>query len=390
MDILLICFEYPPIGGGGGVGAQLYAESWAAKGHRVTVLTSRSMDLPAKETVNGVKVIRVHAIGRRNRATSTVLSMLSYIIVGIVYLFIHRRAFQHVQVLSTHFSIPSGPVGYLASKLLRSPNVLTIVGGDIYDPTKRSSPHLNGLLRMINRWVINGADRVVAISSDTKRRSEKYYGISRKIEVINYGFKSGIDQDVVAVKNPRPKKFYLIAVGRLVSRKGFHYLIAAMAHLPDEIELRLVGDGPLESTLRRTAKNFGVEHRVHLLGYQCRAHIRQHLHNADCFVLPSLHEGLGIVVQEAMFAGLPVVATDNGGQVDLINDQRNGLLVGVRDEVAMAKAIHRVYNNPDLAASMGKNNLADIRAMDIDKNCEHYIELFYDLVLPGSVNPESA
>jgi glycosyltransferase involved in cell wall biosynthesis len=390
MRILLFCYEYPPIGGGGGIGAQQYAEGWAASGHAVTVLTSRCPGLAAEQTVNGVMVKRMLTIGRKDRATSSFVSMFCYNVTGLLHILLHRRKLKAFDVINTHFSIPTGPMAWAASKFLGLPNVLTIIGGDIYDPSKKSSPHRSPFFRLINHWIINAADRVIAISSDTKKRAEQYYRVHRPIDVINYGFKpaEGAPGDVPDFSFV-PEKFYLIAVGRLVERKGFDVLIRAMKHLPGEVDLLLVGDGPLETALRAIATEMGVAQRIHMLGYRKRENIYQLLRRSHCFVLSSMHEGLGIVVQEAMDAGLPVVSTDNGGQVDLIKQGRNGLLVKTGDDKALAEAIQSVYRDRNLAETMRHNNLADIRPLYIENNSKLYLEVFREVAGQREIQPRS-
>lgn len=390
MNILLLCYEYPPLGGGGGIGVRQYAEAWAAKGHRVAVLTGGARGLPRREILNGVEIVRVTTLGRKDRATATNLAMLTYNLSGLLHLVAHRRELRQFEVLNTHFSIPTGPLGWAASRLLGRPDVLTIIGGDIYDPTKRSSPHRSRLLRRVNAWIINAADRVVAISSDTRARAERHYRIRSPIEVINYGFTPAVrsgDRAPRAEPAAAAGRFRLISVGRLVARKGFDHLIRAVGRLPDDVELLLVGDGPLEADLRALSRAEGVEERVRFLGFQTREAIYGLLREADCYVLSSLHEGLGIVVQEAMDAGLPVVATDNGGQVDLIRSPRNGLLVPAGDPDALAEAVRRVRDDPALAESMRRNNLADIRSLYMETNSERYLDLFRELIAPRTAAP---
>jgi glycosyltransferase involved in cell wall biosynthesis len=434
MNILLLCYEYPPIGGGGGVGAQQYAEAWAAKGHRVRVLTSRAGALAARELVRGVEVVRVFAGGRKDRATSTNLTMLLYIIFGFLHVLARWREYRRFEVLNTHFAIPTGPLGWALSKLLGRPDVLTIIGGDIYDPSKRSSPHLSPVFRKVNGWLLKAAGRVVAISSDTRSRAERYYAVRREIGVIPYGFRPlcfhpplppeggyqatsepgrhraedgpmgeprvgspprlpeggdiGARNAATGTHAPEPEEgsrraegsaFRLIAIGRLVERKGFDYLIRAMKRLPEAIRLRIVGDGPQEPALRALAREEGVEDRVELLGFRSREEVHELLRDSDCFVLSSLHEGLGIVVQEAMDAGLPIVSTNEGGQVDLVSCPRNGILVDPADERQLADAILRLEQDPELALEMGRNNRLDIAELHIDSNCERYLSLFEEL-----------
>jgi len=384
----MLCYEYPPLGGGGGIGVRQYAEAWAAKGHRVAVLTGGAEGLPARETREGVEIVRVTTLGRKDRATATNLAMLTYNLSGLLHVLAHRRRLREFDVLNTHFSIPTGPLGWAAARLLGRPQVLTIIGGDIYDPTKRSSPHRSRVLRRVNAWIIDAADRVVAISSDTRARAERHYRIRSPIQVIIYGFTPAVGprEGRGPVDLPSAEgRFRLISVGRLVERKGFDHLIRALARLPDEVELLLVGDGPLEAELKTLSRAEGVEERVRFLGFQTREAIHALLRRADCYVLSSLHEGLGIVVQEAMDAGLPVVATDNGGQVDLIRSPRNGLLVPPGDPVALAEAIRAVRDDPALADSMRRNNLADIRELNMESNSERYLDLFRELLaLPAA------
>jgi glycosyltransferase involved in cell wall biosynthesis len=381
LAILLLCYEYPPIGGGGGVGARQYAEAWAAQGHRVTVLTSRAEGLAPRERVRDVDVVRVPAWGKKDRATATVVSMAAYLATAALYLLRHRSTLRNVDVVNTHFAIPTGPLGWLAARLLRRPNVLTIIGGDIYDPTKRSSPHRHLPLRLVNSFLMNSADRVIAISSDTRARAQRHYRVRRPIDVVNYAFLPPAGS--VSVPPLPSGRYHLISVGRLVSRKGFSYLIRALSLLPADVHLLLIGDGPLEAELRALAAGLGLADRIMFLGYRNGEEIHAWLTRADCYVLSSLHEGLGIVVQEAMYAALPIVATDEGGQVDLIRPERNGILVKPGSPEQLAAAIGMLYGDRELGRGMGRNNRADIERHFAGPASGRYISAFRELISGG-------
>ncbi|MGD8496002.1 MAG: glycosyltransferase family 4 protein [Gemmatimonadales bacterium] len=371
LHILVLCYEYPPVGGGGGVGASQYAEAWAAAGHRVTVLTSGTTALPIEEESGGLRVVRLRVSGRKERATATNRAMLGYLVAGAGWIAGHRDEFRDLDVINTHFAIPTGPLGAFASHVLDAPNVLTIIGGDIYDPSKSSSPHRHLWSRIANRWLVGHADEVIAISSDTRDRARRYYGIERPIQVIPYGFSPPEDGEPSTDGEPlstTADDFRLMAVGRLVPRKGFDHLLRALAELPPNVRLEVVGDGPLAEPLRRQATELGISDRVSWPGFLPRPEILRRLRRSDCFVLSSLHEGLGIVVQEAMHAGLPVVATDNGGQVDLVSHETTGLLVPVADPAALAAAVRRLMDDPDSREAMGRRGRERIAELAMPQN----------------------
>ena len=377
MNILLLCHEYPPLGGGGGIGASQYAEAWSQSGHKVTVLTSWRSGLKFKETLNGARIVRVFTIPRRDRARFSHAGMLSYVVFGLVHIMCNRSYYRRNDVINTHFSLPGGVLGIIASRLLGIPHVLTIIGGDIYDPTKKRSPHRSALMRQVNSIVMNSVDKIIAISTDTKRNAQRYYKVRNEITVINYGFPFTACRFEGSPEVKREDgKYHLVAIGRLVERKGFEYLIRALTKLPDDIDLCIIGDGPLKAGLQGLAGDCNLNGRFRMTGYLPREQIFSYLTSADCFVLSSLHEGLGIVVQEAMAAGLPIVATDNGGQVDIIENYRNGILVKPREADSLSAAIAHIYENRELAESMRQNNREDIRRHYMPANADRYIGLF--------------
>jgi len=373
LHILVLCYEYPPVGGGGGVGARQYAEAWAAAGHRVTVVTSGTAELPVEQESGRLRMVRLRVSGRKDRATATNRAMLGYLFAAAAWIVSHRHELEDLDVINTHFALPTGPLGVFASHVLNVPNVLTIIGGDIYDPSKSSSPHRHLWTRVANRWIVEDADEVIAISSDTRDRARRYYGIERPIRVIPYGFPAPRRTEGDGEPPSSDDTFRLIAVGRLVARKGFDHLLRALPDLPSHVRLEVIGDGPLAAPLRELARDLGVEDRVSWPGYLGRGEILRRLARSDCFVLSSLHEGLGIVVQEAMFSGLPIVATDNGGQTDLVDHGGNGLLVPVADAGAIASAVRELLDDAPRREKMGKVSRAKIAELSLPANAEEVL-----------------
>lgn len=161
--------------------------------------------------------------------------------------------------------------------------------------------------------------------------------------------------------------------GRLVPRKGTDVLLRAFAALkPDlpEAGLLLVGYGPEEVRLKELASALNVDD-VHFAGHVRLEDLPGYYACADVFVLPSWGEPWGLVLNEAMAAGLPVIATDQvGASVDLIRDGVNGHIVPARDPTALARALHQVLADPSRAAQMGQQSAQMIAPVNFDATAQ--------------------
>lgn len=99
----------------------------------------------------------------------------------------------------------------------------------------------------------------------------------------------------------------------------------------------------------------------------------QYLNSSDIYVLSSVHEGFGIVLQEAMQVGLPIVSTNYGGQVDIVKENENGILVKNRSATALAQGISRLISNRELMNRMRQNNIKKVKEFYADAIADAYI-----------------
>jgi glycosyltransferase involved in cell wall biosynthesis len=273
--------------------------------------------------------------------------------------------------------VPTGPSGYILSKLFKIPNVLSIHGGDIYDPSKRLSPHNSRILKKAVRIMINNASEAVAQSYNTKSNAEKYYRPDKKIQVIPLGFEQPTFKRVKRETLGMEKDtFYLISIGRLIKRKGYEYLISALKDTDLDVKLLLIGDGPLENDLKKFSRELNIQDKIEFLGSVSEEKKFRYLSLADLYVLSSLHEGYGIVLQEAMYCSLPIVSTNNGGQTDFLKDGINALLVPIEDSKALSLAIQKLKRDYMLREGMKQHNTRDIENFSIDKIAGEYEKLF--------------
>ena len=252
-----------------------------------------------------------------------------------------------IEVIHTHNTQPfvDGTIGALMA------GVKTIVHTD----HARDFP--DKLRYMVAEWAMSQfAYKVVGVSDHTSRNLMRYEKISpKKIQTIMNGidgnrFNITIDRDrkrkELGIRETGP----VIGLGvRLAEQKGITYLLQAMpvvaASFPD-VSLVIAGVGELEEALKKEASDLGVEANVFFVGP--RLDMPELLKLFDLYVLPSLWEGLPMVLLEAMAAGCPIVATDVGGNSMAVTSGHNGSLIEARDPAALAAEICRLLSDAHL------------------------------------------
>lgn len=216
------------------------------------------------------------------------------------------------------------------------------------------------LTRMIDRATMKWSSYIVCCSEAVRSSVERRIGGSKEqFVVIPFGVDTkrfrrvSLDASIVL----QPELPVVGTVCRLVEpKKGLRYLLEAVAELEQAAgkpvcQVLCVGDGPAEEDLRAISVRLGIASRVIFTGM--RRDIPQLLSQMDVFVLPSLYEGFGIAILEAMAAGKPVVATAVGGIPEFVQQGQTGLLVPPGDAQALALAMKQLLEEPEKARSMG-------------------------------------
>jgi L-malate glycosyltransferase len=202
--------------------------------------------------------------------------------------------------------------------------------------------------------------KIVAVSLDLKGILQETYGVEKTVCIHN-----GIDLDKIVLERNRwdvrreleiGRECYLIGtVGRLVPVKGHECLLSAMKIFLERVsdaKLILVGDGPLREQLVRLASLLGIEKQVIFMGHQDKVY---DLINAmDVFVLPSLHEGMPMVLLEALFLGRPVVASRVGGMPEVIGHGDGGVLIDPGNPEELAQNLSSLWQDRPRAEQLGR------------------------------------
>lgn len=221
-------------------------------------------------------------------------------------------------------------------------------------------------------------DRIIVLSSVAKRSFEQF-GYAYKAVVVS----PGIDHVFFCppVKPPARPIFRACYVGRIEVAKGVGYLLEAWKRLAlVRAELLLIGEiqPEVKALLRRyTSTN------VKLLGGLPPSGVAEHYRHSSTLILPSVNEGMGLVLLEAMACGLPVIATDKTGAPDCVTDRKEGFVIPARDAEALAERILWCYQHPDEMGTMGRAARARVEG---EFTLSHYedrqIALYRSLVGP--------
>lgn len=187
--------------------------------------------------------------------------------------------------------------------------------------------------------------------------------IPNGIDLSRYGPSKG--------RSVRPGSLMVGTVARLAPQKGTENFIRAAAilhqHFP-RVHYMIAGDGPLRPALERLSRELGIGPSVTFAGYV--QNVPELLAGFDVFVLPSVSEGQGITVLEAMAAGCPVVASAVGGLRELVVDGKNGLLVAPGEPAELAEAVKRLLSNPDYARSLAARAGEDVKRYGLTSTIE--------------------
>jgi len=185
------------------------------------------------------------------------------------------------------------------------------------------------------------------------------------------------------------------SVGRLYHVKDqvtlAHAFVAAVRRHSSAQRMRLVlvGNGPLRADAERVLRDAGLSDRAWLPGE--RSDVPQILRGLDCFVLPSLAEGISNTLLEAMATGLPIIATRVGGNPELVDDEHSGRLVPAADPQAMAQAMLAYYEAPEVARRLGKAARgAAVQRFSLERMVGHYVSLYDELLRGGNAAPARA
>jgi len=359
VKVLFVSGIYPPDIGGPATYVSRMALELLRRGHLVRVLTlgERRERLDSPFPVR--KVLRgTHPASRCLRMSRAALNLAGSS--DIIY--------------ATGSPWDSWLVSTLAAGVHRKPLVLKIVGDAVWERYQRK--HMNNLsLEALNE---RSAPAGVEIQKLFRNRLSRFadcvitpsgylkgivagWGVStHRIQVIH----NAVDpfQGVPLPHSERKKE--IVTVARLVPWKGVEGLMDILHRLPREVRLVVIGDGPLLPRLRERAEKKGLGERIHFTGRLPREEVFRYLSRTALFVLNSRYEGFPHVILEAMSAGAAVVATDVGGNAEVVRNGENGYLVPLDDQETLVERVTRLLEDAALRQHFSNRAAEEVRGFN--------------------------
>lgn len=359
MKILVLCYEYPPLGGGGGRVAQSIAEQMVRRGHEVRVQTAALGWRSVRESIAGVEIFRT-ASGRRAPDTCRVHEMAAYCATSFFPTLRHIRAWKP-DVIHAHFAMPTGLLAWSVHRLTGVPYVLTAHLGDVPGGVPEQTGTLFKFIGPIARQVWHRAAAATAVSSFVQELAERAYG--RKVERIL----NGIDLTDGRPAPPEPRRLrHFVFIGRLSPQKNPAFLIDMLARLIRRSwRLTLIGDGPLMAHLRQRIAHHGLGNQVTCTGWVGADEVHRLLADADILCMPSLSEGLPVAAIEALKYGLAIVASDIPGMRDVVDDGVNGYQIPLGDLDAFAHKLDWLVESDATLFAMKHASWEKARVFDL-------------------------
>lgn len=324
MRILILNYEYPPIGGGAGVVSRYHAEGLADAGHKVTVLTAWYKDEKGNEQKNNLTIIRLKS-KRRYDYKSTPDEWLSWIAHAKRFLkgFLSKNPQDYCMA---HFALPGGEVARYIYKRFKLPYAVISHGQDIpwFFPKQMFKYHL--LTYFWIKAICKKADKLILLTDAMKKNADRFMGrMKHKNLIIPNGCETS---QFFHDYEKRSADFKILFAGRLVAQKSPFVFLKALLLLKNRIgsnfKAVILGDGDLKQRMQQFVRKNGLEKEVKFKGWVSKAEMLSEYQSAQVQVMSSAAEAMSIAALESLSAGLYLISTPVSGNTDIIEEGING------------------------------------------------------------------
>lgn len=323
--------------------------------------------------------------GSKMRIWTYFLSLFLFVFGIIALINVCRK--EKIDLISAHWILPNGFIAFVASRVLKIPYTITLCGSDIYMAKKNV---------LFSKMAVICANNASFVAADSPKFLNDLAALGAKIQknnVIPYPvdadkFKLTMkDVEILRKKlNLEKDDLIILAVGRLVYKKGFEYLIKSLSEIVKQypqVYLIIVGDGDLGKQLKNLAFKLHLENKINFVGIANRNNIVTYYNLSSIFVMPSIKDKDGnmddqpVSLIEAMACGKPVVATNFPGIRLTVKNKINGFLVPEKNISMIEQALKKLIESKSLRKKMGQESRKIVLKNLTDRKVgENYTNIF--------------
>lgn len=367
MNILVLNYEFPPLGGGASPVSRDISIQLKNRGHEVTVLTMGFQALADYEEIQGVKVHRLKCL-RTQKNVCKPWEQFTYLLAVRSFMKNHMKT-QHYDVCHTHFIIPTGEAARWIHKKYHIPYVITAHGSDVEGHNKKTSMKImHRMLRNSWRKIVNDSAGVVAPSKYLQNLMNSNYAWNKYTYIPN-GINYKSYRELAA---PEWKEERILVMGRLQAFKGVQLILRALARVDLRgWEVDILGDGPYREELEQLSDKLKLTEKVHFHGwidYGTEEQLK-YLRKASIYVSASQFENCPMSVIEAAAAGCYPLLSDILAHRQLISEDE--YYFDVDDVGTLAEKINKCISRGVNSLSMG----IDVSKFDWDQVIPQYEEM---------------
>jgi glycosyltransferase involved in cell wall biosynthesis len=387
MRVLILNYEYPPLGGGAGIVTRHIAERLADTGHIVHVVTTWFPGESEVSVEGNLSIIRLHS-ARKKTYKSNPLEMLSWIKYAMRY-FRQMNNEPSFDICLANFTIPGGWVARYLWRKWELPYVILSHGHDIpwFAPKQMFFWHL--LCFKIIKNILLESKYNVLLTQELKNMADTFIGakLSYKNKVIPNGLlvehcRTGFDTP--------DKPMHILFVGRMVEQKDPLSFLKACKSLNDmnlNLHFTMIGDGPLKEDIEKMTLKWGIKN-IDILGKVSHYKVLEVYESAHVLVLPSREEAMSMVLLEAVSRGLYTITTPSGGSKQIITPGVNGEIIEYDNVSQIVEAVNKFYYTKYLTGYQYPEYIVNELYSKYNWNTvvEKYLELFKAITQKPSIS----
>ena len=368
LKILMLNYEFPPLGGGGGIVTEQLCRQLNHLGHHVDLVTMHYRDLPRRESIHGVNIFRTPAL-RRHPDRCRTHEMATYLL-GAWLSTISLLKRHHHDIIHAHFMIPTAPLAYLAARLTRRPFIVTCHGSDVPGHNPARFVRIHKTILPAWRFLTRRCDRIIC-PSDALRQSILKHTPDVSVNLIP----NGIDPQPFT---PTEKTNSILMCSRLFDFKGFQYALEAIKQLKPNWQVNVVGEGPYLDDLKALAADSATP--IKFWGWLSKNDPQFHklFQTSSLFIFPSEAENFPTVLLEALAAGMAIITSTAGGCPEVVGDA--ALLVEPRNSAAIAEKLQELIASPQLREKLMAAARARAQTFSWPGIAQQYVDTYREVI----------